>query len=85
MSNSIVKYNYKALRGIYNVYLGMVSDTRLQATVIYTRQIDNIFSLIERYPITWEYYLRRGFKFSKEFEDLVVFKSSDYINKLADR
>ena len=84
MSDSVVEYNYNVLRNLYTTYTSILSCTGLLSTDV-SYSIDDILSSIEQHPITWKYYIQQQFKFSHEFEDLIIFKDSSYINRMADR
>lgn len=81
MSDSVVKHNYSVLCYLYTIYTSVVSSVCSNSPVNYSRCIDDILCLIECYPITWEYYTQQSFKFSQDFEDLIIFKDSSYINR----
>ena len=37
--------------------------------------LDKIFKDIEKLPISWEFYNKQNYKFSQEFEDLIIFNN----------
>lgn len=81
MSDSVVEHNYNVLCDLYVIYVSIVSSICSDSSVNDSQYIDDILRLIECYPITWKYYAQQSLKFSQDFEDLIIFKDSSYINR----
>lgn len=81
MSDSVVEHNYSVLCDLYAIYTSIVSSVCSNSPINDSRCIDDILCLIECYPITWKYYAQQSFKFSQDFEDLIIFKDNSYINR----
>lgn len=80
MCNSVVEHNYRILCDLYSIYTTLVSNMCSDSYTNYSYYIDDVLRQIESYPITWKFYANQRFKFSQDFEDLVIFIDSDYIN-----
>jgi hypothetical protein len=82
MYDSTVEHNYSVLCELYSVYTSIVSSIcSKNSSVDDSLCIDDILRKIESYPITWKFYAQQSFKFSQDFEDLIIFKDDSHINK----
>jgi hypothetical protein len=82
MHDSTVEHNYSVLCELYSVYTSIVSSIYSKiSSVDDSICIDDLLRKIESYPITWKFYAQQSFKFSQDFEDLIIFKDDSHINK----
>ena len=82
MYDSIVEHNYSVLCELHLVYTSIVSSIcSNNSSVDDSLCVDDILRKIEDYPITWKFYAQQSFKFSQDFEDLIIFNDTSNINK----
>ncbi len=82
MYDSTVEHNYSILCELYSIYTSVVSSIYSKnSSVDDSLCVDDILCKIESYPITWKFYAQQPFKFSQDFEDLIIFKDGSHINK----
>ena len=83
MSDAVVEHNYAILCELYSVYSAIVSKMYSNTDVYMnsSHNIDELLRQIESRPITWKYYVQQPIKFSRDFEDLIIFIDDAYINK----
>lgn len=76
---------YKILCKLYNRYKSAISVilSNLNKKSIANakmNELDSIMCEIEKYPISWSFYKNQSIKFSSDFENLVIFYDSKYLN-----
>jgi hypothetical protein len=52
-----------------NAYKKPIADAKVN-------ELDSILEDIESFPIAWSFYVKQEFKFTPDFENLVIFKDS---------
>lgn len=81
MSDSVVEHNYRVLCELYSIYTVVMSSVYSNSCSDSSFCLDDLLRQIENYPITWKFYVQQQFKFSQDFEDLIIFNDGSHINK----
>ena len=76
---------YKILCKLYNRYRSAISVAlsnlnEKQIADAKMNELDSILCEIEKYPISWSFYKNQSIKFSSDFESLVIFYDSKYLD-----
>jgi len=73
-------YHYKTLCKLYsrykhalkialeNTYEDYIADPRIC-------EVDHIMQEIEKYPVSWDFYMSQDTQFSSDFENLIIFSN----------
>lgn len=80
INNMSIKSRYNMLRKLHNKYkicIKIALENTPENPIADDMMIvlDKILNEIENFPIPWTYYNKQKFKFSQEFEDLIIFSN----------
>lgn len=69
---------YRILCKLYKQYKSAIRiikhyDTTTCTLCIKVNEINTIMQELEKFPISWEFYNKQNFKFSQDFENLIIF------------
>lgn len=72
------KNNYRKLCELYSRYKPLVNklysgDNFNGVSPSVLKKLDSIISEVVNFPISWKFYRKSSYKFSSDFEDIVVF------------
>lgn len=78
MSKLSQNSRYRLLLKLYKQYRSTMRvhkscDGTICEMCVDVEQINHVMQEVEKFPLTWEFYSKQPFKFSQDFENLIIF------------